>query len=99
MARTALGQLVCTAGVSKMMQKNAQFEKFVWKCVEEFLNQQWGDDLCEEDRHQNDMAFSDTEKYGRILASYHNKEDESLNIWIIREWDISATTILFPSEY
>ena len=96
MLKTALGQLVCTRGVAQKINDNPDFAKFVWWCVGEFLEQRWGD-LCEEDRHQNDMAFVDPEEYGRILASY--KHDKHEIVWIIREWDCSVTTILCPDEY
>lgn len=50
--------------------------------------------MCEEDKATNDNALV-TE--GRLFSSYDYKED--IKIWIITEWDRSATTILFPSEY
>ena len=55
----------------------------------------WGDLEFEEDRQANDRAFANGEE--RILSSY-NLEDGT-RIWIITEWDRSATTLLLPEEY
>ena len=34
-----------------------------------------------------------------ILAAYVHPEHPDWKIWIITEWDRSATTLLFPDEY
>jgi len=53
----------------------------------------WGD-LCPEDRKVNEDALP----YGsRLLSSYRTRLDDKL--WVIIEWDCSATTILLPEEY
>lgn len=52
----------------------------------------WGD-LSEEDKQNNEIAL---EKGERILSSY---EIDYGRIWIITEYDRTATTILFPDEY
>ena len=59
----------------------------------------WGC-LCKEDKELNDLAVEhegDPEKQGRVLSSYRTAKGSK--IWIITEWDRSATTILLPSEY
>ncbi len=53
----------------------------------------WGD-VCADDWESNDMAY---EQGDRILSSY--KTVKGIKIWIITEWDRSATTILLPGEY
>lgn len=53
----------------------------------------WGD-LCEEDKALNDEGL----KGGGRLFSAYLLSDET-KIWIITEWDRSATTLLLPSEY
>jgi hypothetical protein len=96
MASTYLGRLVCTAGVGADMRKDAEFERFVYKCMERFIkNQDWGD-IDEADEKQNDLAYSNPRMYGRIVAVYKN---ESKTLWIIREGDCSVTTLLYPEEY
>lgn len=56
-------------------------------------NGDWGD-VCKEDWKSNDEAL----KNGlRLLAEY--KLPDGRRIWIITEWDRSATTLLFPEDY
>ncbi len=81
-----------TKGVSELINKDKQFSKEVNKCMERFYNRDWGD-LCKEDKKLNDNADILKE---RIVARYNIKPKA---IYIITEWDKSATTILFPEEY
>ena len=46
---------------------------------------------------QNDNAVANGDD--RILAAYKKKDGKAWKIWIITEWDRSATTVLFPDEY
>ena len=89
-----LGQCVCTRGVNELMKKDAKFREFVNKS---FLRHQTGDwgDLSDSDKELNDDAV----KTGNdmILSKYNFTQGTS--IYIITEWDRSATTILFPEEY
>lgn len=93
--RFELGQIVATCGVHEMMQTDSSFRKFVSACMNRYMSGDWGD-LCEEDRLANDDSLRSE---GRILAAYENPDHPDWKIWIITEWDRSATTILFPSEY
>jgi len=52
----------------------------------------WGD-LCDEDKAANDRAV----KEGTRVFSAYVLEDGT-KVWIITEWDRSATTFLLPSE-
>ncbi len=53
----------------------------------------WGD-LEDEDKEENELSV----KEGfRILSAYELETD--VKIWVITEWDRSATTILLPDEY
>ncbi len=54
----------------------------------------WGD-LDPEDAAQNHEGLLSGE--GRLMSMYTLKDGEK--IWIITEWDRSATTVLLPSEY
>lgn len=56
-------------------------------------NGDWGD-VCKEDRKSNDEALKNGE---RLLSEY--KLPDGRRIWIITEWDRSATTLLFPEDY
>jgi len=53
----------------------------------------WGD-LSSEDKLANERAL---EEGTRLLSAYHLKD--GTKIWIITEWDRSATTVLLPEEY
>lgn len=92
-----LGQLVATRGVDERMRKDSIFAAFVSKSIRRYQNCDWGD-TCKEDKKSNDYAVENGE---RILAVYKQGEDviNPGTIWIITEWDRSATTILFPEEY
>lgn len=96
MSKFTLGSLVATRGVADLMGSSPDFEKFVWTCYERYMKCDWGD-LDREDAKQNDAAVKSGED--RILAAYVHPSHPDWKIWIITEWDRSATTILFPSEY
>ncbi len=87
-----LGQLVATAGVDAEACENPAFAIFVGISFDRYTREDWGD-LCKEDRELNALALKND---GRLFAAY---EGEVFKIWIITEWDRSATTILFPDEY
>lgn len=53
----------------------------------------WGD-LSGEDMRANAEALKEGT---RLLSAYHLNDDTK--IWIITEWDRSATTVLLPEEY
>ena len=88
-----IGQLVVTRGVAEEMSQSSDFERFVRKVFSRHATGDWGD-MCEEDKAYNDEALVNG---GRLFSSYNYNEDTK--IWIITEWDRSATTILFPEEY
>jgi len=84
--------LVMTRGVNERTALDEEFAKLVASSLKRFVNRDWGE-LAGEDRTANDWAVDHGE---RVLAAYGTEPDK---IWIIREWDGSATTILFPDEY
>lgn len=94
-----LGQLVATAGVANAMDSCVEFRRFVNRCLERYIQCDWGD-LEEPDKEMNEESLVDE---GRLLAAYGMPADIPIDytdkIWIITEWDRSATTILFPDEY
>lgn len=87
------GQWVMTRGINSKMEKDKEFAKFVFESVRRYVYQDWGD-TCKEDWKMNDDAV----KHGddRIVAKYNNSCGD---IFIITEWDRSATTILLTEEY
>lgn len=88
-----LGQVLATPGalqaLAEAYQQPATF-------LRRHLRNDWGD-LSESDKRLNDRAVRSGED--RIFSSYHLDETGDNKIWIITEWDRSATTILLPEEY
>lgn len=88
MAKFKLGKVVVTRGVL-----DNHSEVFQVECLNRHAQCDWGN-VPEEDALENENAL----KHGnRILSSYKDTKGEEL--WIITEWDRSATTLLLPSEY
>lgn len=91
-----LGRLLATAGVASRTTPD-----FIYSCVRRHASGDWGELLDAEDRAANDAALREGD---RILSAYpvpagQESADGDSKIWIITEWDRSATTVLFPSEY
>lgn len=91
-----LGKTVITPGTIETLANSNQLPDI-------FLRQhqlgQWGE-LCEEDTKLNNEAIAhegDMDKQMRVMSVYKTSKNET--IWVITEWDKSATTILLPSEY
>ena len=91
-----LGQVVATRGVANLMGEDNDFAAFVQRTFLRYLRADWGE-LCESDRRQNDRALAQGDD--RIFASYEQADHPEWKLWIITEWDGSATTVLFPDEY
>lgn len=107
MTQKDLGRLVNTASVDYLRKENSDFNRFVMKCLDRYLNNDWGD-LTSSDKKINDDAVESGDD--RIMAVYNFPPDASWRavsvwgsvekaLWIITEWDHSYTTVLFPSEY
>ena len=85
-----LGQIVGTPGALIAM------EEAKLPPVELLLRHVTGDwgDLEDEDKEENELSV----KRGfRIMSAYNLETD--VKVWVITEWDRSATTILLPEEY
>ena len=92
----SMGQLILTKGVADQIEESRDFAAFVKKCLRRYITCDWGE-LSEDDKKLNDAALKHNDD--RILAAYIPPEHPDWKIWIITEWDHSATTILFPREY
>ena len=88
-----LGNLYVTRGVAAKTEEDRAFFMEILDCFARYQKSDWGD-LGEEDKYLNDEAVRTSED--RILAAYKTSEEK---IYIITEWDRSATTILFANEY
>lgn len=89
-----VGKVVITSGANELAKQNYLFAKFVNKSFDRHCNGDWGD-LCDEDKKLNESALKNGDD--RLFSKYIF--DNETSIYIITEWDRSATTILFPSEY
>jgi hypothetical protein len=94
MKKFETGVITETIGVHNKRQEDMNFNDFAVSSLQRHLNGDWGD-LCEEDKRANDFALRNGDD--RLFSKYNFDEDTS--IYIITEWDRSATTILFPDEY
>lgn len=92
----ALGRLMATRGVANKMADCPDFEQFARRAFARYRRGDWGE-LTESDKQHNDAAVRNGDD--RILAAYTNSEHPDWKLWIITEWDRSATTLLFPDEY
>lgn len=95
MEKFPLGYVAATAGVYDLMVASPDFLQFVGKCIDRHNAGDWGD-LDPEDKQLNDASLHDG---GRLMSAYEYPKNPAWKIWIITEWDRSATTVLFPSEY
>lgn len=86
----ALGRVVMTVGASEaLLQAQHVPPEFLLRHV----HGDWGE-LCAEDQRENERALRGG---GRLLSSYQTRLEDKL--WVITEWDRSATTLLLPAEY
>lgn len=86
------GKIYLTSSVNYAMENSIQFATNLQDAIERYLQGDWGV-CCEEDKIMNDQA----QQIGdRIVAKYETCFDP---IFIITEWDQSATTVLFCKEY
>jgi hypothetical protein len=85
------GRIVATPSALALLE---QANKSPLEFLSRHLRGDWGDDLCQEDKTENELSL----KYGfRLLSSYRVTDTEK--IWIITEADRSVTTLLLPAEY
>lgn len=89
-----LGALMATRGVADKME-DPDFAAYVLRCLGRYISCDWGE-VSKADFQRNDLALKEDD---RIFAVYEDEEHPDWRIYIITEWDRSATTVLFPDEY
>lgn len=89
------GRTVMTRGVFDAACADEKFTEFCCMSLARHVSGDWGN-VCVEDYKANTEAVTIGE---RILSAYDYPANPEFNIWIITEYDRSATTILFPREY
>lgn len=93
------GKPMMTSGINKAIQRNPDFLEFLRRSMRRFLNGDWGD-VTDVDRRKNNQALLDGKE--AILGMYDIPRWASRKpgvVWILREWDGSMTTVMFPYEY
>jgi hypothetical protein len=85
-----LGQLVGTPGALRALQ---EAEQDPLELLARHVTGDWGE-LDDEDKKENDFSV---EHGFRILSAL--TVSTGVKVWVITEWDRSATTILLPDEY
>lgn len=88
-----LGQTVMTRGIAQAIRENVAFGSEINKAFNRYVSGDWGE-LNQEDKEMNDLAVANNND--RIFAKYETSRDP---IYIITEYDRSATTLLFCYEY
>ncbi len=85
-----LGQVLMTPGASDALLTAQHVPpEFLLR----HLHGDWGE-LCAEDARENERSL----RLGhRLLSAYRTRTEEKL--WVVTEWDRSATTLLLPEEY
>lgn len=86
-----LGRVVMTRGVADWVEQNPPYRN-LFPLLDKHIQGDWGE-VDDEDKQTNNEAL----ELGNRLLSVYTLDGEK--IWIITEWDRSATTVLFPSEY
>jgi hypothetical protein len=84
-----LGRIIMTPGAQATLETN---NVPAIRLLLRHASGDWGD--LEEDKKANDF---DLKAGGRLLSSYHLPDETK--VWVITEWNRTATTILCPEEY
>ena len=90
--RVPLGQVVATPGALAALEAAGTTPL---PFLSRHARGDWGEALCAQDTLANDQALRDGE---RLLSAYFLPLTGE-KLWIITEWDRSATTLLLPDDY
>ncbi|QUN27210.1 hypothetical protein KB879_24455 [Cupriavidus sp. KK10] len=88
--RLPLGRLLATPGAVDALLAT---EVSIYLLLNRHARGAWGD-VSAENRLQNSLAVL---AHHRVLSCYLLPNGQK--VWIITEWDRSATTVLLPDEY
>ena len=105
-----LGRLVMTCGVSNAIDEaeatkgnGGAYSAAIAEAVARHEVGDWGE-TCDKDKAENEDALKNGNRLMSVYTIWQDKTGtcgtpEGTKIWIITEWDRSATTVLFPGEY
>lgn len=85
--------LVATRGIKTETDATPAFMQEVLTALSRFKKKDWGE-MSEDDKAANDSALLHGDD--RVFAAYETSKGK---VYIITEYDRSATTILFAHEY
>lgn len=91
MQKFELGQILATPAALEVLEANNLLPQ---QLIRKHMSGDWGV-LAEADAQANNNALREGQE-DRILSSYPVGDGK---VWVITEWDRSATTILLPSDY
>jgi len=86
-----LGRIVGTPGALDALKEAGVLPAWA---LDRHVSGDWGD-VCHEDRQANEEALRE----GLRLLSAYRLPETGVKLWVITEWDRSATTLLLPEEY
>lgn len=92
----SLGNVVATPGAITALKEAEQTHI---EFIRRHVSGDWGD-MPPEDKEANDEAIThegEPERQGRVFSAYETTL--GVRLWVITEWDRSATTLLLPNEY
>lgn len=92
-ALTQIGQVVSTPAALEVLESQANASVDPAVLLRRHVSGDWGD-VDPEDFAANTHAAANG---GRVVSAY--KLPDGNTVWIITEWDRSATTFLLPSDY
>ncbi len=87
-----LGRIMWTYTINDAIIYNAEFAKEICNIMDRYCKKDWGD-MAAEFKEANDKAITCNKK---VFAIYKTSKGR---VVVTTEWDRSATTILFHSEY
>jgi hypothetical protein len=90
-AKFGTGRVLATPGAMDALEAAGQT---IYPLLRRHVTGDWGD-LDMQDKRDNDLAVRQKDR--RILSAYTLKS--GVKVWLITEWDRSATTLLLPDEY
>lgn len=88
-----LGQTLQTSGIHAACEEDSGFANEITTAFMKYVKGDWGD-TCEEDGEMNNNAIQSNDD--RLVAKYITSQGD---VFIITEYDRSATTVLFAHEY
>ena len=88
--RFSVGQTVATPAALSAIEEAEQTPDIF---IRRHQGGDWGD-VCKDDAEANELALKDG---SRLFSVYHTAK--KIKLYVITEWDRSATTICLPEDY